>query len=247
MIREELNRRQDLFDYSDVIKAPEVILRVERLERRLRMLGGGEIDKEQRVLEVGVGSGDVTEMLAKYFRTLTCVDLEKENIKLAKNRVKNRGGVKFICKDMADMYFPHQFDQIILFGILEHLVDPVLALAKLAPWLADNGRMHVLVNNASSIHRWVGVALGMMESVEDLTESDIKLGHYRVYTVPQLREHVNEAGLTVLREELFYMKPLPTSMMASLPMKIHKAFDELGEKFPEFASYMYFEVGHGSS
>lgn len=60
------------FDYARAKRIPEVIIRAELLENRLKKTEGN-------VLEVGVGSGDVTSVLIKKFKKVVCVDSDKKN------------------------------------------------------------------------------------------------------------------------------------------------------------------------
>lgn len=230
------------FDYSKVQGIPEVVLRVELLRERLQHLSKGS---QSQILEVGVGAGDVTLMLARHFEEVTCVDPDEENCDLVLKRLKEHGlhQVEFIRSKVQDAQLsPAGYYHIVLLGILEHLEDPVKVLHHLATCLQPGGYMYIIVNLANSLHRWLGVEMGLISHTEELSESDILYGHYRVYTRSLLREHVALAGLQVTYEQTFYLKPLPTSLLTPLPMEIHRGLYLLGQRFPEFASYMYMEV-----
>ncbi len=230
------------FDYTQVQGIPEVALRIELLHDRLQSLSNGN---QPRILEVGIGSGDVTLMLAQQYQDVTCVDAETENCERVLERLKdhNLSHVEIIHSTVEDAELPAEaYDHIVLLGILEHLKDPVDVLKCLAPCLRPGGCMHITVNLANSLHRLLGEAMGVIAHVEEISESDIRLGHYRVYTLPQLREHVASSGLQVAHEHPFYLKPLPTSMLTPLSMEVHRGLNALGQKYPEFASYIYMEV-----
>jgi ubiquinone/menaquinone biosynthesis C-methylase UbiE len=63
--------RQNEYDYTKIHDYPEIRVRVELLEQRLRQIGASA---DAAVLEVALGSGDVTRLLAQTFNNLTCVD-----------------------------------------------------------------------------------------------------------------------------------------------------------------------------
>lgn len=230
------------FDYRKAISIPEVMLRVELLDSRLKEL---RVQKSDRVLEVGIGSGDVTLMLADHFQEITCIDPDDETCRLVESRLleeKARSG-HFIRAKIEDASLEAKsFDHIILIGILEHLLDPVVALRLLSKALKPRGRVYICVNLANSLHRILGVEMGDIPHPKDLSPADIRLGHYRVYSLDQLREHVTESGMKIDFEDSFYVKPLPTSLLTPLPMELHRALNSMAKKFPEFASYVYLEA-----
>ncbi|NQT72536.1 MAG: class I SAM-dependent methyltransferase [Chloroflexi bacterium] len=229
------------FDYSKIQGIHEVALRIDILKERLLHLSSG---KQKKILEVGVGAGDVTLMLARQFEDVTCVDSSDENCRLVLQRLTDNDlrVVKFLQSRIEDAELAAAgYDHIVLLGVLEHLEDPVGALRHLEKYVCADGCIHIAVNLANSLHRWLGVDMGIISKIDELGESDIKLGHYRVYTLQLLRQHLKDAGLSITYERPFYLKPLPTSMMTSLPMEIHKGLFLLGERFPEFASYIYME------
>ena len=225
------------FDYARAKRIPEVIIRAELLENRLKKTEGN-------VLEVGVGSGDVTSVLIKKFKKVVCVDSDKknfENLKRLEERDLDR--IDFIHSKIEYANLTNsKYDNIVLFGILEHLKNPVKVLKKLSKSLSEDGTMHIVVNLANSIHRLLGMKMGMMSHTTKLTDSDIKLGHYRIYTLPLLKHHIKKSGLEKVFEQPFYLKPLPTKILTPLPMEIHRGLDLLGREYPELASYTYLEV-----
>jgi len=234
--------KQNSFDYSQIQGIPEVALRVELLQERLQYLSQGT---QPRILEIGVGSGDITLMLARNFKEVICVDMDRKNCDLVLDRLEEikLGHVQFICSSVEEATLPAEnFDHIILQNILEHLKDPIIVLKHLAKSLKQSGVMHISVPLANSFHRWLGVSMGLISGIEELAETDIQYGHYRVYTPQLLKEHIKTAWLKVSYEQPFYLKPLPTSVLTPLSMEIHRSLFSLGQKFSEFASYMYLEV-----
>jgi SAM-dependent methyltransferase len=230
---------QGKVDYKSHRRSHEVVLRVELIERRLKDL---HVNRPSRVLEVGVGSGATTKMLIEHFDRVTCVDLEQERIEEVAAYVAEPKP-EFVCAAAEAVALPEgAFDHVFLIGLLEHLPDPPAVLRNVRPALSDKGRMHVLVNNAGSIHRHLGVALGQIRDVEDRSQSDIMLGHYRVYTPDKLQAEIERCGFKIDYIDLHYLKPLPTKRMDELPLWMSEAFVKLGRKFPEFSAYTYLEA-----
>lgn len=51
------------------------------------------------ILEIGCGNGRMTEFIADHFKTVYAVDIAKEMIKKAKERVINRNNINFLISD----------------------------------------------------------------------------------------------------------------------------------------------------
>jgi protein-L-isoaspartate O-methyltransferase len=236
------NTNFNTFDYKTAREIPEVVLRVELIKKRMELLRD---KKNEKVLEIGVGSGDTTLMLANEFKSVLCIDIDQQTLDDARNRSKEIGvsNIEYRCGDITkDLRLDEKYDHIFLIGILEHLEDPVQVLLILSKYLSDNGTVYVLVNLANSLHRWLGVVMGDIEDVSKLSEADVRLGHHRVYDLKLLNQHISEAGMANKFQELFYVKPFPSFIMNDLSMKIHHGLNKLAERFPEFSSYVYLEV-----
>ena len=100
------------------------------------------------------------------------------------------------------------YDRIIMLNMLEHLAEPVDMLARLSNCLSNRGSIHITVPLAGSLHRWLGVEMGMIHRVDELAQSDVELGHYRVYMPEMLRDHVTAAGRCIRITSLGWDIPL---------------------------------------
>ena len=77
-----------------------------------------------------------------------------------------------------------KFNTILALHILEHLEDPINFLKTMKSLLADKGKIIIVVPNAESLHRHLGVKMGIIETIYDLGEEDIRVGHKRIYPTP---------------------------------------------------------------
>ncbi len=230
---------QEAVDYPSHRTLHEVQYRVELLRDRFEALG---VDRTIPVVDIGVGCGLTTQLLANQFDDLTCVDLSRA--RLAEMRAQVAPILPAALHgDAATVALPHhRFGHVFMIGLLEHCPDPEKVLANVKPSLVPGGRMHILVNNAGSLHRHLGVALGLIDDVRSLCEADLIQGHYRTYTPDQLLFQVEDAGFDIDHFDLHYMKPLPTRLMEKLSPEINRAFAELGRKFKQLSAYIYLEA-----
>lgn len=209
--------------------------KVERyfIEKLKEDLGPGQ------TLEIGCADGYLAKNLAKFTTHITGVDGSKKLIERAKKRkIKNS---TFICS-LFEEYNPEiEFDYIILCDILEHVLNPLSLLKLSKKWLRRNGKILIISPNANSIHRKVGVLAGMLGDIHDLNTSDLRVGHRRVYDSKILKKEIKKAGLRIVKENGFFLKPLSDSQMEVLPDEVINAFYLIGEQVPyDLLALLYF-------
>ena len=79
---------------------------------------------------------------------------------------------------------------------LEHVEFPEKVLANLKRFLKKDGKIHISVPNADSFHRDLGVIMGMITKNDELTDSDISVGHYNVFNFDKLEILFNNVGMS---------------------------------------------------
>lgn len=121
--------------------------------------------KGEKVLDLGCGSGRISDALFKKGYNVEGIDISKMLIEKAKKRNKN---IKFSVGDANKLTLSKKYDTIILYGILEYLqINPSEMLEKLKNNLKENGRIIIGVPNTNSLRRRLKHLLGM-EPVDDL-------------------------------------------------------------------------------
>lgn len=107
-----------------------------------------------RLLDIGCGPAVFTEELLKNGCEVWGVDISKDMIEQAKNRVKsNRGSDKlhFSVGDIERLDFPDQyFDRVLCVGVLEYLEDDSLALKEIYRVLKSTGEAIFTIPNMLS-------------------------------------------------------------------------------------------------
>src|SRR5262245_26162738 len=167
--------------------------------------------KGPAVLEMGCGRGETTRMLAEIYPQLHVVDASRRCIELASAGVPSTA--LFFQARFEEHDPPCHYDSILLLEVLEHLEDPIMILKRAASWLNPGAAIHILVPNARSLHRRLGVAMGLLPAVDALNDRDRQVGHRRVYTQESLLADVNNAGLKVVRHQGIFLKILSNSQM----------------------------------
>ena len=194
-----------------------------------------------RALELGVADGEMSRLIAAGFPQVTCVDGSTRHLAQARERIDEVAGADaaYVHSLFEDYEPASGFDAIFMAHILEHLEDPVAMLRRAAGWLAPGGRLLLAVPNSNSLHRHVGVKLGMIERLDALNEQDRIVGHRRVYGPGLFREHVRQAGLALVHFGGLMVKPLSNRQMESWPPELQEAFFAISDEFPELCSEIY--------
>ncbi len=190
------------------------------------------------ILEMGCGRGLWTEALIESFQQITIVEMSKFLIE----EIQKKFGNKLICHNCAfeDFQTEVKFDTILLAHILEHVCDPVALLKKSSGWLKANGIIIVVVPNAGSLHRRVGVSMGILKRIDAIAESDKLIGHRRVYTYTKLTDDIKSSGLKIVRLGGIALKPLSNVQMEAYPDKLLNAYFKIGRDLPpEWCSQLY--------
>lgn len=64
------------------------------------LIEAAEIDKSDNILEVGPGTGNVTEELAKHAKSITAVEKDPKMVDILQERFKDRGNIEVVHEDI---------------------------------------------------------------------------------------------------------------------------------------------------
>jgi 2-polyprenyl-3-methyl-5-hydroxy-6-metoxy-1,4-benzoquinol methylase len=187
-------------------------------------------------LELGSSEGLMTEQLAQHFESVTVVEGNQKNLDLIEGKFSN---VSSHCSLFENFKTDKKFDNIVLARVLEHMADPIGLLKTTKSWLKPEGIVHIIVPNAKSVHRFLGVAMGMIHSENELTERDHNVGHLRVYDQALLGQHIGESGLNLIEMSGSFFKPLSNSQMLEFDEKILEGYFKLSDLFNEHCAEIY--------
>lgn len=191
-----------------------------------------------RVLELGCAKGGMTRKMAGVVDELVVVDGSRTYLDPIAEELKGKG--EFVCS-LFEAYQPaKKFRHVLAARILEHLDEPVPFLRHVAGWLEPEGLLHVIVPNARSFHRLLGVEMGMIADIHELGPRDHKVGHVRVYDSDTLTADLEAAGLDVVTKESVLMKPLSNAQMEAFSPEIVAALFKMTKHFPDHGNELYF-------
>lgn len=111
--------------------------------------------KNFRILEIGAGTGDTLFKLNSLHRSDFQTFAVEWNPQMKDALDKNE--VKFLGRTIDDIKIDEpRFDIIVLFEVIEHLLDPTLLIEKATQMLSENGLLMFTTPNAQSIEvQWM--------------------------------------------------------------------------------------------
>jgi trans-aconitate methyltransferase len=203
------------------------------------------LEGRRSCVELGSADGRMTERLAALFPDdLTAVDGTAAYVDEVARRLPTVNAVHALFEE----YSPgRSFDAAVLGHVLEHVAEPVAVLEAARELLEPGGIAIVTVPNADSIHRHVGVAMGMLGSTTELNEADRRIGHRRVYTREALLSDVQAAGLTIEHAGGVFLKPLSNGQIEEQwDEALIQAFYEVGKQYPDLCAELMVVAGRSA-
>lgn len=196
--------------------------------------------KGPEVLEMGSGDDQWTERMVEHFGHSHLVDGSFTLIEAARRKYGRR--LTAYHSLFEDLDPGKKFDTVLCSLVLEHVEDPAEVLAKAGTWLKPHGRLVVIVPNAFSLHRRLAVKMGLARAGDELGESDVRLGHRRVFTIASIEAAMADAELHIVRKAGWFTKLLPQRMMTEFPDALLGGLMGLGDELPmEYACFLAFE------
>ena len=187
----------------------------------------GAVAGAARVIELGYGVGLMTRALRT--RGVPIEVLEGSPRLAAEARARHPELI--VHEGMFESFVPDEpVDAVLALHVAEHVDEPRSLLGHLATWLKPGGKLVVVVPNAESLHRRLAVRMALQERLDSLSPRDHLVGHQRVYTMDELREDVESAGLHVERELGWFVKTLPNAMMLDWPVELLIALNDISEE-----------------
>jgi len=148
----------------------------------------------RRVLDIGCGTGYVTELLCRAApeATVYATDTSVAGLTMTAQRLENRA--LFIHLDAADIPFRNAFDLITTFDVLEHIEDDQSVINETYRALKQGGGVIHFVPQ----HPWT------------YSPADRTSRHFRRYATTELQQKLRRAGfeITFTSSFIFFLFPL---------------------------------------
>jgi len=187
------------------------------------------IKSTNSVLMLGLGNGQLAEMISEHCQLLTVVEGSEQ---LVTSAADSASGYNLV-HSLFEEYEPDQpYDVIIGTHVLEHVTDPVAVIKKTRSWVGPNSTAIFTVPNQSSLHRRIGKNMGLLEHESNLNDSDVRLGHLRVYSRDQLVQDLSDGGFSDVTVDGYWLKMVPNRVMATWERDLLDAIFSVSKDIP---------------
>jgi len=183
----------------------------------------------ERILEMGYGTGLITrELLAANVP----VEVVEGSPALRDHAMAEHPGLT-VHLGMFESFVPDEpYDAVLALHVLEHVDRPGDLLSHITSWVKPGGLVVAVTPNARSIHRMLGVAMGLQDNLDDLSERDHLVGHQRVYDLAWLSEEMTSAGLELVSDFGYFVKPLANSQMLGWSRAVLDGLNAISDQVP---------------
>jgi 2-polyprenyl-3-methyl-5-hydroxy-6-metoxy-1,4-benzoquinol methylase len=182
-----------------------------------------------RALQLGLGDGYVAQGVSDLFECLLVVEGSQEVIDEAYDP---EDGYQVVHSLFEDYHSQQPFDVLLGNHVLEHVDDPVAVLRQIGKSLKPGAVGLLTVPNADSLHRRIGVQMGLLKQRNELHGQDLQLGHRRVYNIAELESDVRAGGFRVIRSGGYMVKLVSNRQMADWPAELLEAIFQVSLDLP---------------
>ena len=194
-----------------------------------------------KLLEFGSGTGLSTYYLTQLSKDVTVVEGSINNIAKAKENF-DLEKVNFINKLWEEFDTTERFTDIFFVDALQLIENHKEMILFLSNFLQSDGRIHLIVPNSHSFHRMLGVEMGLISSITDLSPNDKKYDSVKDFSWTGIRELVSDINLYIVHESPILFKPFDGDTLLNLTKLQIEGLFKIATSFKEYCSHMYFVV-----
>jgi len=160
--------------------------------QRLKIMAG-LVDKNQKVLDLGCGTGSFIKFLNKKNKEIEGVEISEKVAKIGQNQ-----GLKIKISDLHQTfpYNKNTFNTITAGEIIEHIYDTDFFLKEIKRILKPNGFLILSTPNIATLGRRLMLLFGINPLIEtSLTQGS---GHIRYFTINSLQKLLEKHDFKII-------------------------------------------------
>ncbi|HCO94407.1 MAG TPA: hypothetical protein DIU00_10730 [Phycisphaerales bacterium] len=170
----------------------------------------------KNILEIGCGTGRITEAFAQWGAEVTATDISKEMLQVAQHRFsddRNLPMPKFRVMSVFDIDTDLQgFDYVIMVNVLGRLSNPREAIQKISSKISETCRFIFTFPCLTSIL----LPFALIVNVRGKSLARDVTSHW--YTPRTIEKYCNDAGLGIVRWHGNHYVPIPRLLFPTFPL-----------------------------
>jgi len=195
-------------------------------------------------LILGESAGNITQLLYQRANKIDIVEASLLAINRTNSRLQDKKKIISYYQSLwLEFTTATKYTDIIFIRGLEHEPNSIELLNRLRNNLAENGKLHIIVPNAYSLHRRLLLLRKKISSIHALRQRDLEIGHVKFYDKNILTHELAQSGYNIDFCHGFFLKPFQNSSMKKFSMNrknlLYKALYYLGKIFPNWGTQLY--------
>ena len=235
------NTYREIYSFEESLK----VYRERKALEFLESLG----DDSMEILEIGFGFTPVFASFPK-FRRYVGVEpgLDPYLAALEESANDNRVELKhgYFSEWSAELS-GYSFDAIVVTAVLGEVDNAFKFLQSLGNLMEPKTTVYVNVANSNSMHRIIGMAAGLLPSLDDFSERQAKLGARELFNLHKLEQAISSAlpKVEILNSGSFFLKPFTHDQMdaalqsGALTEDVLESLYLASKHFPDFGAELF--------
>ena len=193
-LREMYSEENSFIQFSNAMKNNKVHLRHERFLLEIKAFLDGKLTSQIQLFDIGAGSGDFLNEARNAGFFVFGNEFSTAAVRYAWAQYEIILDTHPLEEDWRDSYF----DVITMWGLLEHVRDPLDVLTQAARLLKPGGVMYIYTP-VWCFYDTFGLLLAKFTNVSRLLDRRISNAHLQLFPKTTLEWAINQVGLQVLK------------------------------------------------
>ena len=197
-----------------------------------------------RILEIGSGMDPLFQYLNDYI-AYTVVEPSDIFHDLAKSLSEGNKRISLLHDYIENITTDEKYDFIVISSLLHEIENPKTILKVVKNLCNSNTIVYINVPNARSFHRLLALEAGMISSIYNKSENQIKFQQAYTFDMTTLEKLVTSSGFTVIESGSYFVKPFTHSQMRMLlsneivGVNVLEGFEKMIKYCPDLGSEIF--------